>query len=267
MVLAQVALHLELEELAPKPQAEMLEPAAEPQPELAFKLSAKMMEAADELALTRIPDKRGEGEHLLDILRTAFTLPELGTRQRDLGQTRTPSHVIHSVAKLRYAGIKIRWIEADSFLTVKFRRGLIEMPTVTIDDFMSSFFANCMVYELCHKNSTTYFTSYFMLLDCLVNSQRDVQYLCDQNIIHNFFGTEAEIFAFISNLAKDVTLDIDSCHLAELFNDVNDYYQYSWHVQWARFKYAYLSVAGASVLLVLTVLQALYGMLSYYKGN
>ncbi|GAB4856410.1 hypothetical protein Ancab_014329 [Ancistrocladus abbreviatus] len=215
-----------------------------------------------------------QGQHLLDLLRTAFIPQELETRQRDLSHISTPSHVIHCASKLRRSGIRIRPAPADSFLIVKFRHGVIEMPTVTIDDFMSAFFANCVAYELNHQNCTTYMTTYATLLDCLVNSAKDVEYLSDHNIIENYFGTEAEVAGFINNLGKDVTFDIERCYLAQLFNDVNHYYRNSWHVHWASFEYTYfntpwsfISATAAFVLLVLAVLQTLYTIFSYYKSG
>ncbi|GAB4833452.1 hypothetical protein Ancab_031695 [Ancistrocladus abbreviatus] len=213
-----------------------------------------------------------QGKHLLDVLRSAFIPPELETRHRNLGRISIPSHVIHNVSKLYQAGVQLRSRDAESFLSVQFHHGVIEMPTVTIDDFMTAFFANCVAYELSHKNCTTYFTTYLTFLDYLVNSARDVEYLIDQNIIENYYGNDADIAKLINNLGKDVSFDISQCYLAELFNQVNDYYNTSWHVHWASFKYTYfntpwtfISAVAAFVLLVLSFLQTLYSILSYVK--
>ncbi|GAB4833457.1 hypothetical protein Ancab_031700 [Ancistrocladus abbreviatus] len=214
-----------------------------------------------------------QGKHLLDLLRNAFIPQELETRQRDLNHTNTPSHVIHCVSKLRRSGIRIRPKTADSFLSLDFRHGVIEMPMLTIDDFMSAFFANCVAYELSHKNCSTYITTYATLLDCLVNSAKDVEYLSDHNIIENYLGTEAEVANFFNNLGKDVSFEVQRCYLAKMFNDVNHYYENSLHVHWASFRYTYfrtpwsfISAVAALVLLILAVLQTVYTMIPYYKN-
>ncbi|GAB2300688.1 hypothetical protein Dimus_034726 [Dionaea muscipula] len=230
-----------------------------------------------EYAFDKLEDVAGHlqdlqgGKHLLDLLRTALIPPELETRQRGLGRTNTPSHVIHSVSKLRRAGIQLRQGKSPSILMVKFHRGVLEMPTVTIDDFLTTFLANCVVYELCHKNSSTYFTTYATLLDCLVNSSVDVEYLEDRNILENYFGTAGEIARFINNLGKDMSFDIERCYLAKMFNEVNQYSQNSWHVQWAGFKYTYfnspwsfISALAAFILMVISLMQTLYTVLPYY---
>lgn len=223
--------------------------------------------------------RRFEARHLLDLLRTSFIPPDLDTRSRSLHpsgrDSELPSHFIHNVSKLRRAGIKVRPTKSgnvDTFLAVRFlRHGVIEMPTITIDDFMSSFFANCVVFELCHYKSLKYFTAYTTLLDCLINSAKDVEYMSDHNVIENYLGTGADLANFINSLGKEASYDPSTSYLLDLFKQVNHYYENNWNVHWATFKHTYfsspwtfISVLAAVVLLVLSILQAVYGMLSYY---
>ncbi|KAH9616585.1 hypothetical protein KSS87_020608 [Heliosperma pusillum] len=212
-------------------------------------------------------------KHLLDLLRSSFITPELAPKTR-FQRSPIPSQIILPVSKLRRAGIDLHPGQAETFLAIKFHHGVIEMPTVTFDDFMTSLIANCVAFEQCHKGCSTYFTTYTTFVDSLVNSAKDVEHLCDHNIIENYYGTEAEIATFVNNLGKEVAFDIDQCYLAKLFDDVNIYYQNSWHVHWASFKYTYfstpwsfISALAASILLVLTVFQAVYAILPYYKQN
>ncbi|XP_059462747.1 UPF0481 protein At3g47200-like [Corylus avellana] len=136
-----------------------------------------------------------------------------------------PSHIIHCVSKLLRSGIKLNPGKAERFLV----------------------------------------TTYATLLDCLVNTAKDVEYLCDRNIVENYLGTEAEVARFINNLGKDVAFDINVCYLSKLFNDVHEYHGNSWHVQYASFQYTYfktpwsfISAVAAFVLLVLAFLQTFY---------
>lgn len=208
------------------------------------------------------------GKHLLDLLRSSV-IP--AGHAEPPSKKSTPTHIIHCVSKLRRAGIKLNAKECESFLVIKFKRGVIEMPAIAIDDFMSSFLLNCVAYEQCHKSCSKHITTYATFLDCLVNTYKDVEYLCDRNIIENCFGNDGEIAHFINNLGKDVAFDMDRCYLSELFNDVHQYYRNSWHVQWASFKYTYfdtpwsfISAFAALILLILTLLQTFYSALSYY---
>ncbi|XVE98904.1 hypothetical protein REPUB_Repub03eG0148800 [Reevesia pubescens] len=130
-----------------------------------------------------------KGKHLLDLVRMSF----IPSDHEEPHRGKTPTHVIHCVSKLRRAGIKLNPGKADSFLVLTFRHGVIEMPKITIDDFMSSFLVNCVAYEQCHGSCFKHFTTYATLLDCLVNTYKDVEYLVDRNILENYFGTDAEI--------------------------------------------------------------------------
>ncbi|KAL2481223.1 Plant protein of unknown function (DUF247) [Abeliophyllum distichum] len=210
-----------------------------------------------------------KGKHLLDFLRSSF-IPE-GYEEPQPGNY-TNTHVIQCISKLKRAGIKLKAGDEDSFLVIKFRHGVIEMPTITIDDFMSAFLLNCVAYEQCHKSCSKHMTTYATLLDCLINTGKDVAYLSDQNIIENYFGTDAEIASFVNNLGKDVAFDIDICYLSELFNKVDHYYKNHWHVNWASFKYTYfstpwsfISAFAAFILLLLTVAQTLFSILAYVR--
>ncbi|CAL0310507.1 unnamed protein product [Lupinus luteus] len=211
------------------------------------------------------------GKHLLDLVRTSFIPSDL---QTEPNRVITPTHVIHCVSKLQRAGIKIAPSNNnnDTFLHVKFKHGIIQMPTITMDDFMSSFLLNCVAFEQCYSGCySKHFTTYVTLLDCLINTYRDVEYLCERNIIENHFGTEGEVANFINNAGRDVAVDLEFCYLSKLFNEVHEYYGNSWHVQWASFKYTYfdtpwsfISALAAFVLLVLTVCQTYFAAYQYF---
>ncbi|KAK4272773.1 hypothetical protein QN277_021280 [Acacia crassicarpa] len=210
-----------------------------------------------------------KGKHLLDLVRSSY----ITNLDREQKRIPTPTHVIHCVSKLRSAGIKINPRERDTFLDVTFRHGVIEMPTITIDDFMSSFLLNCEAFEQCYNCFSKDITTYVTLMDCLINTHRDVDYLCDRNIIENHFGTDGEVARFFNNAGREVAFDIDMCYLSQLFNDVNQYYQSGWHVQWASFKYTYfdtpwsfISALAAFILLVLTVAQTYFSAVQAFPS-
>ncbi|KAF5784172.1 hypothetical protein HanRHA438_Chr11g0528141 [Helianthus annuus] len=211
-----------------------------------------------------------KAKHLLDLLRSSFIPLELEhcTEPGNL----PPPHIIHNISKLKRSGIKLKPWEAESFLMVKFKHGVIHMPTITIDDFMCTFLLNAVAFEQCHSGCSKIFTTYVTLLDSLVNTSKDVGLLCDQNIIENYLGTDAEVATFFNNMGKDISFDIDECYLARLFDDVNRHYHSGWHTQWAGLKYTYfstpwsfVSVMAASVLLVFTVVQTIYTILGYTR--
>ncbi|KAL8239292.1 hypothetical protein R6Q59_015859 [Mikania micrantha] len=211
-------------------------------------------------------------KHLLDLLRSSFIPPDLEPSTKP--DNRPPPHIIRNISKLKRSGIKLKPRKAESFLMVNFKRGVIHMPMITIDDFMCAFLLNAVAFEQCHNGCSKIFTTYVTLLDCLINTSRDVGLLSDWNIIENYLGTEAEVATFFNNMGRDVSFDINVCYLARLFDNVNRHHRSGWHVQWASLKYTYfntpwsfISALAASVLLVLTVAQTVYTILSYTASS
>jgi len=209
--------------------------------------------------------------HLLDLVRSSFLTPHLEPSKKNEGDKQT-CRLIHCISKLRRAGIKFELREADSFLDVKFRKGIlrngvIQMPNITMDYHMKSFLVNCLAFEQLHKSCTKQFTVYANFLDCLVNTAKDVDYLCDRNIIENYFGKDGDVVQFINKMGKDLQLafEDDQFYLSQLFKDVDECYRNKFHVPVASFKrryfntpWSFISALAALFLLVLTFLQTFY---------
>ncbi|KAF5459571.1 hypothetical protein F2P56_019510 [Juglans regia] len=206
--------------------------------------------------------------HLLDLVRKTFITPDLDEPPKNEGKSGTP--VIYCISKLLKAGIKIKLREADSFLAVKFKKGVIEMPKITLDYFMKSFLVNCRAFEQLQNRRSKHITVYAYFLDCLVNTAKDVEYLYERKIIDGYLGKNGEAVLFINKLGKENDVETDQFYLSKFFNDVNDHYKNTCNVQLTGFKHRYfntpwscISASAAFVLLVLTFLQTYYTIYAY----
>lgn len=211
----------------------------------------------------------------------------------------TQIQFIPCISKLRRAGIKVRPGKADTFLAIKFEHGVIEMPTITISGFMKLLLRNCVAFEQLHKSSSKHVTVYATFLGCLVNTSEDVEYLRERDVINNYLDNDSEIAVVINKLGKEVSFDIHDLnklgkdvsfdinaafkkygkevsfdirdsYLSKLFKDVDKYYENRWHLQWASFKRTYfntpwtfISALAAFVLLLLTIAQTFFAVISY----
>ncbi|XP_059462734.1 UPF0481 protein At3g47200-like [Corylus avellana] len=191
-------------------------------------------------------------------------------------QDNTQIQSIPCISNLRSSGIRVRpgKAEADSFLAVKFENGLIEMPSIIINDFMRYLLLNCVAFEQCHKSCSNHVTAYATLLDCLVNTSADVKYLREHIVIDNYLADDREVALFINSLGKDVTFDTRDCYLSKLFNDVDKYYRNSRHVYFASFRRTYFNTPwwfipafAAILLLLLTIVQTFFSIISYVRPN
>ncbi|KAK9950283.1 hypothetical protein M0R45_005781 [Rubus argutus] len=188
------------------------------------------------------------------------------------GNTNTSSvELIQSAKKLFIAGIKLKSVEASSFLDIKFHKGVLKIPNILLDNLRTDLFLNFVAFEQCYFHCSKHITTYAAFMSCLVRTPADATFLCDRNIIENYLGTNEEVADFFRNLSKDVPFDIDQSFLCNLFNDVNNYQRNVWRVRWAGFKFTYfdtpwsfLSASAALILLLLTVLQAFYAVYAFY---
>jgi hypothetical protein len=166
--------------------------------------------------------------HLLDLVRSILISCYHNKKIRRPHEYRQFSP-IPCVTKLCRAGIKVKRHKVNTFLDVKFKNGVIWMPDIILDDLMCSLLVNCVAYEqMC--NISKHFSIYTMLLHCLVNTARDVDYLCDQGIIGNFIGTDDKAAQFINDLGMGLTIyndhdDDDDIFLLDVFGGVNKYYR------------------------------------------
>ncbi|KAG6624623.1 UPF0481 protein At3g47200-like [Carya illinoinensis] len=210
--------------------------------------------------------------HLLDLVRRSLIPSNIGLGA--MGFLESP--FIHCISKLKLAGIKVSPVmEAESFLEVKFKKGVIEMPNIAIDDLMRCLLLNCVAFEQCQQRSGRYFSVYATFLDCLVNTKEDVEYLRERNVIDNYLTDDSELAGFINRAGKDLALSfLDGWYMGELFMDVDRHYRNRWKWKWASFEREYidkpwllLSAAGGILLVVATSFQAVMAFLTYkYKS-
>ncbi|KAG2663635.1 hypothetical protein I3760_16G041900 [Carya illinoinensis] len=209
--------------------------------------------------------------HLLDLVRRS-SIPSNIRRGKKISFDTT---FIHCISKLRLAGMKVSQGKALSPLEVKFKRGVIEMPNIAIDDLMRCVLLNCVAFEQCHQRSSNYFSVYATFLDCLVNTEEDIEYLRERNVIDNYLANDKEAAEFINHAGKDLVLNPrDDFYLWQLFEDVDRHYRNRWKWKWASFERAYidkpwllLSAAGGILLVVATSFQAVMAFLTYKYKN
>ncbi|CAL5350777.1 unnamed protein product [Camellia sinensis] len=135
---------------------------------------------------------------------------------------------------------------------------------MTINDFTSTVLINCVAYEQCYpRPDSKCFSEYIAFISCLINSSRDVTFLCEDGIISNFSYNDNHVANLFKMLGEHVVFNIRECYLKtelEAYNSSN----------WATLRRTYfsspwstISVVSASVLLALTAIQTITAILSY----
>ncbi|PIA65553.1 hypothetical protein AQUCO_00100801v1 [Aquilegia coerulea] len=176
---------------------------------------------------------------------------------------------IPSATELHDAGVKFKKGQGKCFLDVKFSNGVLEIPTLRVQDRTESLFRNLIAMEQCHGGShnpipTTYISDYAVLMDRLINSPNDVALLHSYGIIDNLKGNNEDALQLFNNLGKGTSIYREKFYYYRLTEDVNSYYNSRWHVWKAKLKrdyfntpWAALSVIAAVLLLICTFIQTL----------
>ncbi|KAJ6934291.1 hypothetical protein NC651_009356 [Populus alba x Populus x berolinensis] len=218
----------------------------------------------------RIPEK--ECKHLLDMLYHAGYQPP--------DSTESPKEIdwyfIRNAKELQEAGIKFKKREGSSRLLfdVDFsENGTIEIPRLKIDDRTESLFRNLVTYEQCSPRKHLYVTDYITLMDCLISTQEDVQILRLSEIIENGLGDDGKVCSLFNNLCRNVTHS-QRPHFCynKVFDGVKEHYNQKRNVWMATLKHDYfnspwalLSFLAAVVLLLFTLAQTVFTVMSYFQ--
>ncbi|XP_059439755.1 UPF0481 protein At3g47200-like [Corylus avellana] len=101
---------------------------------------------------------------------------------------------------------------------------ILKVPQLVIDDDTETVFRNLMALEQCHYPSQTYICSYVLLLDRLVDTEKDVDLLIDKKVIINNIGCNAAVTTLINKLGDQIVED-KSCYY-DLAKKLNQHYKY-----------------------------------------
>ncbi|ONI17164.1 hypothetical protein PRUPE_3G141800 [Prunus persica] len=138
--------------------------------------------------------------------------------------------------KLLKDGVKFECGKKDGMFNVTFENGVMKIPPITV--LGESLFRNLIAYKQCDPNiisSNTPFSSYAFLMDNLINSSKDVNFLVEKKIMRCFTSPEeAASFARLNN--NDCLTNFS---YVDLFENVTKYHQDKWHTWGERLKRDY----------------------------
>ncbi|XP_057982817.1 putative UPF0481 protein At3g02645 [Malania oleifera] len=216
--------------------------------------------------------------HLLDLCRLAFlqiggsssTSAAATTAKAPRREGEPPTTEIFkgkkipSVTDLVEAGIEFESVDPypyRSLLDIKFKKGVLEIPQLTILEMSETILRNLVCFEQCYPHFPPRFTSYVLLLDYLVGSTKDVRALCNSKIFLNWYKDE-EVVHMFHKICSDAW--IKDFHYEALCDEVNQYCKRKWprwRATYFRFfgtPWGILTQVVAVAGLLLTFLQTLY---------
>ncbi|KAL0403632.1 UNVERIFIED_CONTAM: hypothetical protein Sradi_2004000 [Sesamum radiatum] len=176
---------------------------------------------------------------------------------------------INCATWLREANVKFARRDGVTLFNIRFKNGTIFLAPLTIEDRTDSFFRNLIAYEQYFQDTEfSFVTDYVKLLDCLIDSSRDVQILCRCGIVDNWLGDDEVVAKMINKLSDSVTGPGSSFVYAKTFDSINEHCNKRTNRWMAKLRRNYLnspwaiiSILVAVVLVLLTITQTVFSIL------
>lgn len=166
---------------------------------------------------------------------------------------------IPSASRLKEAGVKFRRSRSKPMLYVGFRKGVLELPQLLIDDNTEALFRNLIAFEQCRWKLPPVVTAFAKLMDGLIDTVEDVHILRKHDIICNSLDPEDAVHIF-NRLCCNTY--INQSYYGDIYAEVNGYCR-QWWPRWRAFylhnyfgkPWAVISQIFALIILTLTILQ------------
>uniref|UniRef100_A0ACD5X7Z4 Uncharacterized protein n=1 Tax=Avena sativa TaxID=4498 RepID=A0ACD5X7Z4_AVESA len=209
--------------------------------------------------------------HPLDILRRSILYGPTQTAPPAPPHHSAPDDIIRSAEELYEAGIRFKRSQTSSLLDISFRRGVLRLPAIVVDDTTEYMLLNLMAFERLHAGAGNEVTAYVFFMDNMIDTAADVALLTCRRIVHNTVGSDKAVAKLFSGLSRDVVLEPHSA-LDDVHRQVNAYCRKRWN-RWRanlvhtyfRSPWSFLSLAAAIFLLGMTIMQTIYTVLPFYQ--
>ncbi|XP_059449438.1 uncharacterized protein LOC132180578 [Corylus avellana] len=103
---------------------------------------------------------------------------------------------------------------------------IFKVPQLVIDHDTEAIFRNLMALEQCLYPSKTYICSYLLLLDGLIDTEKDVDLLVDKKIIVNHFSNNGDVAALINKLGYQIGIT-KSSYFSRISEKLNEHYEFT----------------------------------------
>ncbi|XVF65081.1 hypothetical protein PTKIN_Ptkin09bG0218100 [Pterospermum kingtungense] len=213
-----------------------------------------------------------EIKHLLDFTRHCCCHPSNSEVDSRTNQPGGCTFML-CATELKEAGIKFKLVQGNSMFDIRFENQTLYIPKINIEDHTERFLRNLIAFEQLFLADRDFMltTDYTAVLDNLINSPKDVEILCQNKIIENYLGDDAAVATMINGLGVSI-MNSQNFYYSEVCNQINKHCDRRCNRWMANLKHKYfntpwalLSVLAAALLLLLTVLQTVFSILSYAK--
>jgi hypothetical protein len=174
------------------------------------------------------------------------------------------------------AGMQFKKREFDednphSLLDIRFRKGLMEIPCIPVDDKSSLLFRNLVAFEQTCPQFGDDITAYFVLISQLTSTAADVALLAQKGIIVHQMESDEDVSTLFTKLSEYVEFDFNGEHFlkslccameAHYQSRINRWMAWLWHNHFSNPWVGFAAIASAFIVLC-SILQTVLAFLSY----
>ncbi|CAJ2666398.1 unnamed protein product [Trifolium pratense] len=211
-------------------------------------------------------------KHFTDLLRTFFLPTSVDFAQ---GEMEHEIEHLYSVSQLSEAGLVFEVSESKCLFDLKLDMGVLKMPRFEVHDKTELYMRNILTFEECHFSyqDSAFISQYFIILDYLINTEKDVSILVDNKIIVNWIGDDNAVATMVNTLCKNVTMPRFNLKYLSLCKKLNGFYENPRNKYKAIFVHEYFdtpwkmaSTITAILLVLFTMIQAVCSIWSLVKS-
>ncbi|CAK8559984.1 unnamed protein product [Lathyrus sativus] len=182
-------------------------------------------------------------KHFTDLIRF-FYLPA------DLGKSGCSHSFPRTVTKLTESGVSFEKVVRRRLLDITFEKkpflsnflclgclpsfsclnhfkARLRIPQLKVDHTTECVLRNLIALEQCQYQEQPYICNYVSLVDSLIHTQVDVDFLVEKEVIVHEMGSDKEVAMLVNGLCKHVVVNSNCYH--EIINDLNKHYQNIWN--------------------------------------
>ncbi|MED6140874.1 hypothetical protein PIB30_097646, partial [Stylosanthes scabra] len=176
---------------------------------------------------------------------------------------------LYSATELNELGVKFEVNKnSQCLLDLKLSAHTLKIPFINVDDWTELFLRNLLAFEQCHYIHEYYLTDYMVVLDFLINTDKDVDLLIKKGIIKNGLGDSNAVAKMFNGLGVNLMCPNFNVEYSLILKRLNDFCAHPWNRKVATLKRDYCNTPWKTVasiagifLLILTVIQTVFSIL------
>jgi len=154
--------------------------------------------------------------------------------------------MLWTATKLNEVGISFENVHNRSLLYIKFEKkpllswflclgclpcckcvkARFQFPQLKVDHTTERVLRNLIAYEQCHYPDEPYICNYVSLIDSVIQTKDDVEWLVEKETVVHELGSDEELTTLVNSLCKHVVTN-SSCYY-QLVEDINEQYSNEW---------------------------------------